>query len=123
MQGRVGVEIGGTFTDLVWQRADNSLVTHKVLSTPEAIHEAVMHALEEAEVGLAEARHVVHGSTVATNALLTRRGAETGLLTTKGFRDVIDIGTHDRQGNVYEIFYRKPRSPIPRRSILEVPER
>ena len=123
VQGRVGVEIGGTFTDLVWQRADNSLVTHKVLSTPEAIHQAVMGALEEAEVELAEVRHVVHGSTVATNALLMRRGAETGLLTTKGFRDIIDIGTHDRQGNVYEIFYRKPRSPIPRRSVLEVPER
>ncbi len=123
MQGRVGVEIGGTFTDLVWQRADNSLVTHKVLSTPEAIHQAVMQAIAEAEVDLADTRHVVHGSTVATNALLTRRGASTGLLTTKGFRDVIDIGTHDRSGNVYEIFYRKPKAPVSRRTILEVSER
>ena len=123
MQGRVGVEIGGTFTDLVWQRADNTLVTHKVLSTPEAIHQAVMQAIAEAEVDLGDTRHVVHGSTVATNALLTRQGASTGLLTTRGFRDVIDIGTHDRQGNVYEIFYRKPQSPVARRAVLEVTER
>ena len=123
MQGRVGVEIGGTFTDLVWQRADNTLVTHKVLSTPEAIHQAVMQAIAEAEVELGDTRHVVHGSTVATNALLTRQGATTGLLTTRGFRDIIDIGTHDRQGNVYEIFYRKPQAPVARRAILEVTER
>ena len=123
MRGRVGVEIGGTFTDLVWLRADDTLVTHKVLSTPEAIHEAVLLALEEAGVVLGEVGHVVHGSTVVTNALLTRRGAPTGLLTTKGFRDVIEIGTHDREGNVYEIFYRKPRAPIPRRFVREVSER
>ena len=123
MRGRVGVEIGGTFTDLVWLRADDALVTHKVPSTPEAIHEAVLLALEEAGVVLGEVGHVVHGSTVATNALLTRRGAPTGLLTTKGFRDVIEIGTHDREGNVYEIFYRKPRAPIPRRFVREVSER
>ena len=100
MQGRVGVEIGGTFTDLVWRRADSTLVTHKVLSTPEAIHQAVMQAIAEAEVDLGDTRHMVHGSTVATNALLTRQGASTGLLTTRGFRDVSDIGTHDRQGTV-----------------------
>lgn len=123
MQGRVGVEIGGTFTDLVWRRADSTLVTHKVLSTPEAIHQAVMQAIAEAEVDLGDTLHMVHGSTVATNALLTRQGASTGLLTTRGFRDVIDIGTHDRQGNVYEIFYRKPRAPVARRAILEVTER
>ncbi len=123
MDGRVGVEIGGTFTDLVWRRGDATLVTHKVLSTPEAIHAAVLSALDEADVVLDDARAVVHGSTVATNALLMRRGAVTGLLTTEGFRDVIEIGTHDRAGNVYEIFYRKPRPPIARRFVREVPER
>ena len=123
MESRVGVEIGGTFTDLVWQRSDGTLRTHKVLSTPDAVHEAVAAALDEAEVDLAQVARVVHGSTVATNALLTRRGAETALLTTRGFRDVIEIGTHGRSGNVYEIFYRKPHSPIPRRRVLEIDER
>ncbi len=123
MQGRIGIEIGGTFTDLVWQGADGALVVHKVLSTPEALHQAVMRALDESGARLDAVGHVVHGSTVATNALLTRRGAPTGLLTTKGFRDVIEIGTHDRSDNVYEILYRKPRPPLPRRLVREVAER
>ncbi len=123
MQGRIGVEIGGTFTDLVWRGADGALAVHKVLSTPEALDEGVMRALDESGARLAEVRHVVHGSTVATNALLTRQGAATGLVTTRGFRDVIELGTHDRSGNVYEIFYEKPRSPIPRRHVREVDER
>lgn len=123
MLERVGVEIGGTFTDLVWQQAGGSLRTHKVLSTPEAIHEAVLQAIEGSGADPAAVDHLVHGSTVATNALLTRVGARTALLTTKGFRDVIEIGTHDRSGSVYEIFYRKVPAPVPRRSIAEVDER
>lgn len=123
IQDRIGVEIGGTFTDLVWRRNDGGLVTHKVMSTPAEIHQAVMRVIGEAGVDLAAVSHVVHGSTVATNALLTRRGACTGLLTTVGFRDVIEIGSHDRQGNVYEILYRKPRPPVSRHFIREVPER
>ncbi len=119
----IGVEIGGTFTDLVWRRGDGELATHKVMSTPEELHQAVMQVIGEAGVDLEAVGHVVHGSTVATNALLTRRGATTGLLTTRGFRDVIEIGSHDRQGNVYEILYRKPRLPLSRRFIREVPER
>ena len=120
---RIGVEIGGTFTDLVWRREDGALTTHKVMSTPEEIHRAVMQVIEAVEVDLEAVGHVIHGSTVATNALLTRLGARTGLLTTKGFRDVIEIGSHDRQGNVYEILYRKPRPPVARQFIREVPER
>ncbi len=123
MMQRVGVEIGGTFTDLVWRRADGSLVTHKVLSTPEALQLGVMQALEEARAPLPAVSHVVHGSTVATNALLTRTGATAGLLTTEGFRDILEIGRQDRTGNIYEIFYRKPSPPVPRRHIREVSER
>ncbi|MCC7274408.1 MAG: hydantoinase/oxoprolinase family protein [Alphaproteobacteria bacterium] len=122
-ESRVGVEIGGTFTDLVWLKPDGALATCKVPSTPASIHQAVLDAIAEAGIDLAAVRHVVHGSTVATNALLTRRGVPTGLLTTKGFRDVIEIGTHDRVGSVYQIFYRKPAAPIPRRLIGEVDER
>jgi N-methylhydantoinase A len=120
---RVGIEIGGTFTDLVWQRDDGALATAKVPSTPAAIHQAVLDAVAEAGIALAEVAHFVHGSTVATNALLTRDGAATALVTTAGFRDVIEIGTHARSGNIYDILYRKPRSPVPRELVAEVPER
>ncbi|MGE0713905.1 MAG: hydantoinase/oxoprolinase family protein [Alphaproteobacteria bacterium] len=123
VESRVGVEIGGTFTDLVWLRPDGTLATGKVPSTPDSIHQAVLDAIGEAGIDLAAVRQVVHGSTVATNALLTRRGVATGLLTTKGFRDVVEIGTHDRVGSVYQIFYRKPAAPIGRRLIGEVDER
>ena len=120
---RVGVEIGGTFTDLVWARPDGSLAIGKVPSTPGAIQQAVLDVIAAADVPLASVDQVTHGSTVATNALLTRRGAQSGLLTTAGFRDVIEIGTHDRIGNIYDILYRKPASPIPRRMVREVAER
>jgi len=123
ISGRVGVEVGGTFTDLVWQREDGSIATHKVLSSPAAIEQAVIQAIDESGVKLAGLKHLVHGSTVATNALLTRSGTATGLITTRGFRDVLEIGTHDRSGNVYEIFYVKSPAPIPRRLIAECDER
>ncbi len=79
---QLGVEIGGTFTDLVWLDRDGRVQTGKVPSTPSEIEKAVLDAIESAGVPLAEISHFAHGSTVATNALLTRRGATTGLLTT-----------------------------------------
>lgn len=120
---KVGVEIGGTFTDLVWMRDDGEARTGKVPSTPERIHQAVLDAVHDAGVPMAEVQRFTHGSTVATNALLTRRGAKTGLITTRGFRDIVEIGTHDRFGNIYTSFYKKPRVPVMRRHIHEVPER
>ncbi len=120
---KVGVEIGGTFTDLVWVSGDGLAQTGKVPSTPERIHQAVMDAVGEAGIPLSAVERFIHGSTVATNALLTRSGALTGLITTEGFRDIVEIGTHDRFGNIYTSFYRKPRVPVLRRHIHEVPER
>lgn len=120
---QLGVEIGGTFTDLVWLDRDGMVRTGKVPSTPSQIEKAVLDAIESAEVPLREISHFSHGSTVATNALLTRRGATTGLLTTAGFRDIIEIGTHDKVGNIYTAFYEKPRAPIARRLVREVVER
>ncbi|HEY0294474.1 MAG TPA: hydantoinase/oxoprolinase family protein [Bordetella sp.] len=120
---RVGVEMGGTFTDLVWVRPDGTIRTLKVPSTPGAVHEAILAAVAEAGIDLSQVRRFAHGSTVATNALLTRQGAGVGLITTQGFRDVIQIGTHDRVGDLYNMKYRKPLSPVARRHIHEVPER
>lgn len=120
---QVGVEIGGTFTDLVWLQDDGTVSTGKVPSTPGSIHQAVLDAVQSANVPLAKVEQFSHGSTVATNALLTRRGSATGLVTTRGFRDIVEIGTHDRVGNIYTAFYRKPKAPVQRRHVCEVDER
>lgn len=120
---RIGVEIGGTFTDLVWLKGDGTVVAGKVPSTPANVEQAVLDAIEAAEVPLGELAHFSHGSTVATNTLLTRSGVTTGLLTTEGFRDIIEIGTHDRFGNIYTAFYNKPRAPLRRRHVREIAER
>ncbi|MDQ8726656.1 hydantoinase/oxoprolinase family protein [Bradyrhizobium sp. LHD-71] len=120
---QVGVEIGGTFTDLVWVDDRGVVVVGKVPSTPSQVHKAVENAVDHAAVPLRQVTRFAHGSTIATNALITRRGARTGLLTTKGFRDIIEIGLHDRVGNIYTAFYHKPRAPVDRRFIREIRER
>ena len=120
---RVGVEVGGTFTDLVWAMEDGALRTGKVPSTPEAIHQAVLKVIDEANVPLQATEEIIHGSTVATNALLTRRGAHAGLITTSGFRDVIIIGRADRHHDIYNARHQAPHSPISRRLVREVEER
>src|SRR5215207_6931250 len=93
---RVGVEIGGTFTDLVWADLEGQLHTGKTPSSPQAIHEAVLRVISETGISLGDVAQVTHGSTVATNALIMRRGARAGLITTSGFRDVLIIGRADR---------------------------
>ena len=100
---RVGVDTGGTFTDFVfWDGA--ALRTHKAPSTPDDPARAILAGLEE------PAREIVHGSTVATNALLERRGARTALLTTAGFEDLLEIGRQNR-GKLYDWFDRG-RTPL-----------
>ena len=92
---RVGVDVGGTFTDLV-ALDRGRVVTAKVPSTPEDQSEGVLRSLEAVEAS--DVAAFAHGMTVATNALLERRGARTALVTTEGFRDVIEIGRQDRAG-------------------------
>jgi len=86
---RVGVDIGGTFTDIVVQRADGALIVNKTSSTPQDLSEAVLAglqtALAEAGVPAAAVVEIVHGTTVASNTLLQKSGARTGVLTTRGF--------------------------------------
>jgi N-methylhydantoinase A len=119
---QVGVDIGGTFTDLVLSE-DGGLRIHKVLSTPHDPAQAMVAGLQTL---LAEARgavrRVTHGSTVATNTILERKGARTALITTQGFRDVLAIGRQNRP----ELYALQPQMPdplIPRRWCYEVPER
>ena len=97
----IGVDVGGTFTDIVFTDTEaNRTLTHKVASTPEDPSRAFMRGVSEicatAGVGLAALDHIFHGTTVATNAALQYRGAKAGMITTRGFRDIVHIGRHQR---------------------------
>src|SRR5438876_48985 len=98
---RVGVDVGGTFTDLV-AIDDGAIVTSKVSSSPADQSLGVLAALREARLRGDNVSSIAHGTTVATNALLERRGARTALVTTEGFRDVIEIGRQNR-ASLYDL--------------------
>ncbi len=118
---RVGVEVGGTFTDLV--RVDATGVrVEKVPSTPGQPDLGAMNALAAAEVDFALLEDLVHGSTVATNAVLERKGARVCLVVSAGTKDVLFLQRHTRR-HIYDLFYQKPEPVLRRRDIVEVPER
>uniref|UniRef100_A0A831X251 Hydantoinase/oxoprolinase family protein n=1 Tax=Thermorudis peleae TaxID=1382356 RepID=A0A831X251_9BACT len=116
----VGVDTGGTFTDFVLFE-DGRVRVHKVLSTPTDPARAILQGL--ADLGIDRTVDVVvHGSTVATNAVLEHKGARTGLITTAGFRDVLEIGRQNRP-KLYDLRQQKPPPLVPRELRLEVTER
>src|SRR5215475_6273307 len=124
----IGVDIGGTFTDIVCRQAGGGLRVLKVPSTRHDLSEAVIKAIAELGerwgIGAADVSRFAHGTTVATNAVLERKGARIGLLTTAGFRDVVEIGRQLRK-DVYRIIL-EPETPVflaPRRLRKEIPER
>jgi N-methylhydantoinase A len=114
----VGVDIGGTFTDFVWAE-DGTLRVLKVPTAP-APEEGFLAGLERLPPG--EIGRIVHGTTVATNALLEGKWAATALITTAGFRDVLEIGRQNRP-SLYDLFCDRPPPLVPRGWRLEVPER
>ncbi|MDP9376562.1 MAG: hydantoinase/oxoprolinase family protein [Actinomycetota bacterium] len=116
---RLGVDVGGTFTDLVLLR-DGQLVTAKVPSTPADQSEGVLSAVQVA--GVSDVVAFAHGMTVATNALLERRGARTALVTTEGFRDLLEIGRQNRP-SLYDLSMGRPRQLVPRELRFCVRER
>ncbi|MGD9945064.1 MAG: hydantoinase/oxoprolinase family protein [Burkholderiaceae bacterium] len=118
---RVGVEVGGTFTDLVAIDGDRTRIS-KVASVPHSPDEGVFAALEAARIDIGAITDLVHGSTVATNAVLERKGVATALITTRGFRDVLLIQRGGRP-RIFDIRYQKPSSVVHRKDILEVDER
>src|SRR5579859_6541536 len=118
---RVGIEVGGTFTDLVAVDGDRVIVG-KVPSTPASPDIGAFAALTAADIAPARVTDLVHGSTVATNAILERKGARIAFVTTRGFRDIPFMQRHDRR-NIYELRYVKPRPPIARRDCFEISER
>jgi N-methylhydantoinase A len=119
---RIGVDVGGTFTDVILQRSDGQARVRKLLSTPPNYDAAVVEAVAALTTEPAAVAGVVHGTTVATNAVLEHRGALTALVTTAGFRDVLEL-RRLRIPRMYEPFWRKPPPLVPRRRRYEVHER
>ncbi len=115
----IGIDTGGTFTDFIWLGEDGRPRLHKQPATPDDPSRAVLDGLTAAGAPLGD---IVHGSTVATNALLERRGARTALLTTAGFRDVLAIGRQNRP-DLYALVPQKPPPLVPRELRFEVDER
>ncbi|MCP5152828.1 MAG: hydantoinase/oxoprolinase family protein [Ectothiorhodospiraceae bacterium] len=123
---RIAVDIGGTFTDLVALDSDGGIATLKVASTPAAPEAAVLDGvarlLERVGLAAGDVREVVHGTTVGSNTLLQKVGAPTGLVTTRGFRDVLEIGRLRTPG-MFDLGWDKPEPLVRRRFRLEVDER
>ena len=124
---RIGVDIGGTFTDLLLidDRAGYTQVG-KVLTTPDdpsrGVEEVLVQALERGSLDASQVRHLVHGTTLVTNAIIERKGARTALLTTKGFRDSVEIGREHRY-ELYDLFLELPRPLTPRHLRFDIAER
>jgi N-methylhydantoinase A len=125
VSARLAVDIGGTFTDLAVER-DGERWTAKVLTTPAqpelGVLEGVRVVLARAGLAPADIALVIHGTTLATNAVIERKGAKTALLTTEGFRDVIALGNESRYDQ-YDINIELPQPLVPRRWRVTVPER
>ena len=124
---RAGIDIGGTFTDLVLlDDATGERAVGKVLTTPEdpseAVEKGLVELLEQEGVAASQLETIIHGTTLVTNALIERKGARTALLTTEGFRDAVAIGTEHRY-DMYDIFIEKPDPLVPRSLRYGVRER
>ena len=124
---RAGVDIGGTFTDLILVDPDTGAFhIGKTLTTPDdpsrAVESVLRGALDGAGLASTDVEQVIHGTTLVTNALIERKGAKTALLTTEGFRDSIEIGREARY-DLYDLMLENPKPLVPRYLRFEVPQR
>lgn len=123
---RISADVGGTFTDVILINARGDLWTHKLPSTPphfeQAVLQAIDHLLEVANVTGSLVVEIAHGTTVATNAVLEHQGARTALITTQGFRDVLEL-RRIRAPQIYDLFFEKPPPLVERYLRFELPER
>jgi N-methylhydantoinase A len=124
---RVGIDIGGTFTDLILiDDSTGELTVGKVLTTPadpsHAVADVLSDSLQRAAAAAESVRHVIHGTTLVTNAVIERKGARTALLTTRGYRDAYEIAREHRY-DLYDLFLEMPTPLVPRYLRLEVDER
>src|SRR4029453_13067702 len=122
----VGIDIGGTFTDLLLVGEDGNAVIGKTLTTPGdpslAVENALRPLLENCTIKTGERGTLLHGTTLVTNALIERKGAPTALLTTIGFRDAVEIGREHRY-ELYDLNLELPKPLVPRHLRFDVPER
>ena len=120
---RLGVDIGGTFTDVVLEK-DGVAFSTKVLTTYAAPEDAIIDGMHQvcakADVKPAQIEQIIHGTTLATNALIERRGAKTALITTEGFRDVIEMRTESRFEQ-YDLNLNLPDPLLPRKMRQDTP--
>ena len=124
---RIGVDIGGTFTDVVlWREGAEDLVQAKLLTTPDdpsrAVLDGVGEALAHVDIDATRLASVIHGTTLVANALIERKGVTTSLITTAGSRDVLEIGREWRY-DLFNLDIDMPTPLVPRRRRLEVTER
>ncbi|WP_426959758.1 hydantoinase B/oxoprolinase family protein [Muricoccus radiodurans] len=124
---RIGFDIGGTFTDFILADDEaGEIRLHKGLTTPADPSIGALEGLREitaaAGIALSEVGEILHGTTLVTNAIIERRGAALGLITTRGFRDLLEMGTEQRY-DIYDLFLQYPEPLVPRRRRLEVAER
>jgi N-methylhydantoinase A len=120
---RAAVDIGGSFTDLVFiDEKSGKTRSAKVPSTPKDVAVGVIDAVEQGRLDLSECRYFIHGTTVGLNAFIQRKGAKTGLITTEGFRDVLEIARMSRDV-MYNLWYQRPPPFVERPLRLEVAER
>jgi N-methylhydantoinase A len=118
---RIGVEVGGTFTDLVLEQGGRLSVV-KVPSTPSEPDRGALQAISQCGVDLRQLDELVHGSTVATNAIIERKGARMCLLVSSGMRDLLALQRHNRR-RIYDLHYAKPEPVVRRADTFEIPER
>ena len=123
---RVGVDIGGTFTDIVFLGDNGQVLARKIASTPDDYSQAVLDGIRNGvkELGITAemVSEVSHGFTVATNAIIEQKGAKTALITTEGFRDILEF-RRNRIPRLYDLHYEKPPALVKRQFRLEVSER
>src|SRR6202048_1121106 len=123
---RVAVDIGGTFTDIALLTDAGLIHQSKISSTPAdpsiAVIEGVGQLLAELSIPPSAIAEVLHGTTVGSNTILQRKGAKTGLITTRGFRDVLEIG-RIRMPDMFDLTWDKTKPLVPRRYRMEVSER
>lgn len=127
LRWRVGFDIGGTFTDFIlYDMQEGHVTLHKRLTTPHDPSQAALQGLQELVamrgIGLSQVHEIIHGTTLVTNAVIERKGVPLGLLTTAGFRDILEMGNEQRY-DIYDLFMRFPEPLVPRDRRLEITER
>lgn len=126
MSYRVGVDVGGTFTDFVGVDDEGRVVVNKVLTTPDDPKRAIIHGMQDMlaanRIATNSLRHILHGTTLVANSLIERKGAKTALVTTRGFRDVLELG-HESRYDIYDLNLERPEPLVPRPLRFELDER